>query len=158
MLRTFVSAALVLGVLAFGSGSAAAHCEIPCGIYDDSTRFDLLAEHITTMEKSMAQIRELSADPGANANQLTRWVVNKEDHAGEFQHIVSQYFMTQRLKTLEPTAQGYAGYQKQLELTHRLLVGAMKCKQTTDQANIDSLRVTLDQFRTAYFGGQNHTH
>ncbi|MDY6953871.1 MAG: superoxide dismutase [Ni], partial [Thermodesulfobacteriota bacterium] len=35
---------------------ASAHCEIPCGIYDDQMRIDMIAEHITTIEKSMKQI------------------------------------------------------------------------------------------------------
>ena len=82
-----------------------AHCEIPCGIYDDAARFTEMREHVATIEKSMNQISEL--EKGGNANQLVRWVSNKEHHANEVQHIVSQYFMTQRVKpegrTAEPT-------------------------------------------------------
>ena len=33
-----------------------AHCEIPCGIYDDHMRIHMIEEHITTIEKSMQQI------------------------------------------------------------------------------------------------------
>ena len=41
-----------------------AHCQIPCGIYGDIMRIDMLREHITTIEKSMTQINELSKDSG----------------------------------------------------------------------------------------------
>ena len=42
---------IVLMFLAFGSINLAAHCEIPCGIYEDSVRINLIRDHITTMEK-----------------------------------------------------------------------------------------------------------
>ena len=58
-----------------------AHCEIPCGIYADSIRISLIEEHITTIEKSMNQINEISASSSPNYNQLVRWVTNKEEHA-----------------------------------------------------------------------------
>ncbi|MFH1965988.1 MAG: superoxide dismutase [Ni] [Acidobacteriota bacterium] len=81
------------------NSTAAAHCEIPCGIYDDEARVAMLLEHTTTIEKSMREVKALeNADPG-NANQLIRWVMNKEHHANELQEIVTQYFMTQRVKT-----------------------------------------------------------
>ena len=89
---------LVLSVMAFSAAIAAAHCEIPCGIYDDDARFKMVAEHITTIEKSMKQILELQGEKPVHYNQLVRWVMNKETHANELQHIVTQYFMTQRIK------------------------------------------------------------
>ena len=46
---------------------ASAHCQIPCGIYGDQTRFVTLYEHITTIEKSMNQIDELSQDAANNS-------------------------------------------------------------------------------------------
>ena len=36
-----------------------AHCEVPCGIYDDTMRLDQIAEHVKTIEKSMNQINAL---------------------------------------------------------------------------------------------------
>ena len=71
------------------SVSVSAHCEIPCGIYDDQLRAQLIAEHATTIEKSMTSILALSTEKPVNYNQLARWVSNKEGHANEIQHIVS---------------------------------------------------------------------
>jgi len=82
----------------FSAANAAAHCEIPCGIYDDSLRMKIIAEHLTTIEKSMKEIVELSRQAPVDYNQLVRWISNKEEHATKIQHIVSQYFMTQRIK------------------------------------------------------------
>ncbi|MFC1833091.1 superoxide dismutase [Ni] [Thermodesulfobacteriota bacterium] len=80
----------------------------------------------------MNQIVEL--EKGGNANQLVRWVTNKEAHANELQHIVTQYFMTQRIKFDTPD------YDKKLAALHEMLVYAMKCKQTTEVKNVEMLR------------------
>ncbi len=129
-----------------------AHCEIPCGIYGDSLRIEQISEHITTLEKSMSQINELSKAGDKNYNQLVRWVVNKEDHAAKIQDIVSQYFMHQRIKPVDPTdVEAYAKYTNQLALLHQLLVFSMKAKQTTDLTVIEELRATLDKFAHSYF-------
>jgi len=135
-----------LALLAAAPLRSGAHCEIPCGIYTDEMRVAMITEHAATIEKSMGQITELSKDASANANQLARWVSNKETHATEVQGIVTQYFMTQRIK---PTT---AKYQEKLALLHALLIDAMKCKQTTDTAHVASLRKNLAAFDALYFG------
>ena len=130
-----------------------AHCQIPCGIYDDEMRFRMLEEHVTTIEKSINQIGELSAEPGKNANQLVRWVMNKEDHADKLQEVATQYFMFQRIKPVDetdPTA--WSAYQKELTLMHKITVHAMKAKQTTDLAEVETLRTLIGEFEKLYFG------
>lgn len=126
-----------------------AHCEIPCGIYDDKARITLMNEHITTIEKSMRQISERSGQTPIEYNQLVRWISNKENHANELQHIVTQYFMTQRIKF------DAKDYEKKLTVLHKILVHAMKAKQTTDLEHISTLRSLVSDFETLYFG---HSH
>ncbi len=130
--------------------AAWSHCEIPCGIYHDELRLDLLAEHAQTIRKSMKKINELSADK--DENQLVRWVVNKEDHANKFQEIVYQYFMNQRIKPKKESETGYDAYVKQVTSLHRLLVLAMKCKQGTDLNQVVELENELKNFRELYLG------
>jgi len=136
------------------------HCQIPCGIYDDPARFDMIAEHITTIEKSMKQITELSQGEKPDFNQIVRWVQNKDNHADELSHIVSYYFMAQRIKpTDKADQQAYEKYVKKIVLLHEMLVYSMKAKQTTDLSNVEKLRALLAEFRTVYFeGGQGETH
>jgi nickel superoxide dismutase len=122
-----------------------AHCEIPCGIYDDEMRIDMINEHITTIEKAMNTINTLEKEGHHHYNQLVRWIVNKEDHATELQWIVSQYFMTQRIKT------DAKYYEKKLALLHQMLIYSMKCKQTTDLANVTTLRKLVKDFQALYF-------
>ncbi len=144
----------ILGILLslIVSASAWAHCEVPCGIYDDEARFTELEEHITTIEKAMAQVTELAVGPEKNYNQIVRWVTNKEQHAEKFQHIVTQYFLTQRLKPVAADAgAAYDHYVAQTTNFQQMLVLAMKCKQTTDQENAAKLRELTAKARTLYF-------
>ncbi|MCG8702152.1 MAG: superoxide dismutase, Ni [Bacteroidales bacterium] len=129
-----------------------AHCEIPCGIYEDSLRYELIKEHITTIEKSMKQINELSDADEENYHQIVRWVINKEEHAKKIQDIVSQYFLHQRIKlTGAKDKAKYDKYVKELTLLHELLVYSMKAKQTSDLKYIDSLSKSLEAFASSYF-------
>jgi nickel superoxide dismutase len=124
---------------------ASAHCEMPCGIYDDKMRINMIDEHIVTIEKSMNKILKLGKKGQRNSNQLVRWIMNKERHADEIQDIVTQYFMTQRIKT------GRNNYTKTLGLLHQMLVYSMKCKQTTDLAHIKNLKQLVKDFEGLYF-------
>lgn len=157
-MKKHMSAALIVALLALPMAGWS-HCEIPCGIYDDAARIDRLAEHITTIEKSMDQIAALSSAGDKNYNQLVRWIVNKEDHANKYQEIVTRYFLTQRIKPADPAdTAAYEDYQEKVTVLHQMLVYAMKCKQTTDRAHVDKLRELLDRFRELYFTEHGHQH
>jgi nickel superoxide dismutase len=135
------------------------HCQMPCGIYDDPARLAAIAEDITTIEKAMKSIEELSAQAKPNMNQIVRWVNTKDEHAEDIAHIISYYFMAQRIKPAEKSdAAGYEKYIKQLTLLHEMLIYSMKAKQTTDLANVERLRLLLAEFRSSYLGEQGHTH
>ena len=128
-----------------------AHCEIPCGVYGDDARFAAIEEDLTTIEKSMEQIAALAGQTDAqSANQLARWVANKEEHANKIQHVVAQYFMTQRLKEVEEGDEAVAAYTGKLVLLHKMLRGAMQCKQTVDLEQVEKMRALLHEFKHAY--------
>jgi nickel superoxide dismutase len=148
ILRCSVFLSLLLFVLV---NNAYAHCEIPCGIYDDEMRFEMIGEHIATVEKSVQMITELSKEVEKNYNQIVRWVNNKEEHANHIQEIVSQYFLTQRVKVADTKDKdAYQKYVKQVVLLHQMLVYAMKAKQSVDLSNIEQLRTLLDEFEGIY--------
>lgn len=148
---SLVSGIVLLSFVAF-YGVARSHCEIPCGIYGDQTRILLLNEHIATIEKSMKMIGEEKDNP----NQLVRWVNNKEKHANEFQHIVTQYFMTQRIKP--KAGEEREKYLTQITTLHEMLIAAMKCKQTTDVTHTQSLSKLVDRFSASYFSAEDLKH
>lgn len=136
---------------------AHAHCQIPCGIYGDQTRFVMLNEHIATIEKSMNQINELSKDGGANANQIVRWVMNKEEHADEMAEIITKYFLQQRIKP-EEAESDHVKWMAKVTACHHILVSSMKAKQTTDSQHVEDLRKHVKAFAEAYLSKEDLKH
>lgn len=134
------------------SPTVAPHCEVPCGIYADQMRFEQMLEDTKTIAKAIDGINEFAAgladsSPTAKGiNQMNRWVTTKENHATNTQHIVSQYFLTQRIK---PDHKDYTG---QLATAHRVLVAAMKCKQDADPATAEALKKAILDLYRAYEG------
>ena len=158
MKKLFV-ALLVLMLFSTLITSAYAHCQIPCGIYGDQTRFTMLREHITTIEKCMQQITELSKDTAKNINQLVRWINNKDQHADEFTEIVTYYFLTQRIKIADKdNTKEFTDYQNKITVLHQMMVYSMKCKQTTDLENVKKMTTLVDQFEDMYFSEADKIH
>lgn len=118
--------------------SSQAHCQIPCGIYDDHARIQSMLEDALTVEKSVKLIVELSGKSDAHSqNQLIRWVVNKEKHAQNIIATISDYFLTQRVKPDQ------ADYNKRLRAHHAVIVAAMKAKQNADSKYAELLKDSI---------------
>ena len=153
--RKKMVAAIMVVCLAGFATMVYSHCQIPCGIYGDEDRFDMIAENITTIEKSMKQIVELSGKDEPDMNQVVRWVENKEKHADDTAEIITYYFMAQRVKPAGADSRAYKAYVNKLTLLHKMLVGCMKAKQTKDLEHVEELRSLLAEFKTAYFAGHH---
>lgn len=154
MRTTLIKNSLIFAILvstAFLASIVYSHCQIPCGIYDDQARFDMIEEHITTIEKSMKQITELSKSDKTDLNQIVRWINNKEEHADELSHIVTYYFMAQRIKPVDKTEpKAYNEYVKKLTLLHEMLIHSNKAKQTTDLSTVEKLEALSAEFQNVY--------
>jgi len=156
--------AIVCGLFLLTGGIAMnsyTHCQVPCGIYGDEMVFEKIHQDITTIEKAMNQIEELSAADDKNYNQIVRWVNNKEEHADKIMTVAENYFLAQRVKPAEESdAEAYKEYTEKLVLLHHIIVHSMKCKQTTDLSNVAHLKKSVEDFYVAYFGEdhEKHTH
>lgn len=131
---------------------AAAHCQVPCGIYDDKARFEMIREHAKTIEKAMVQISRLSAEAPINYHTIARWTATKEEHAQKIQDIASAYFLVQRVKTpASNNKKDQENYIKHTTHLHQIMVAAMKCKQTLDVNNVEKLRDLTADYEKHYF-------
>lgn len=147
MKRSMMLFAVPMLVALFCPRIVLAHCEVPCGIYDDQLRFEQMLEDTETIQKAMDQMNSLAGKHDTvDLNQMIRWVSTKEQHATHTQHVIAQYFMTQRIK---PADQQYVG---RLKAAHAVMQAAMKCKQTADPANADALRKAIMNFHKVYEG------
>ena len=139
-------------------GSLLAHCQVPCGIYNDAARIVQIQEDFSTIQKAMNKIRELSEQQDATSmNQMTRWILTKEEHASKIQKVVSDYFLTQRIK-VKTEGPEYDLYVKQTISLHQILVSAMKCKQTVDSKNVDYGLDLIESFIDLYFDTHGKDH
>lgn len=152
MIRTSLalSFALLIGLSALlANTSADAHCQIPCGIYDDGARISEMREDATSIRKAVAEISSTMGDGTVVAfNQATRWVIEKDRSATAIQDIAADYFLTQRVKAAEGDAR--AAYVEQLEGFHAVMVAAMKCKQQVDTKAVDSLDAAINSVAKWY--------
>lgn len=135
----------------FFPASGLCHCQLPCGIYNDSLRFQEIDESIATIEMAMKQVQALQKQGPEGAPQLSRWVANKEEHAKKIQSIVADYFLTQRVKPVAPgNEEARKLYLEKIETLHQILVAAMKTRQGTNLDDVESLRKLLDRFKRVY--------
>ena len=125
------------------------HCQVPCGIYGDRMRIDMLMEDCDTIEKGMMMLAQFDKEESPSKNQIVRWVVNKEEHAQAIQDQVAAYWLAQRIKA--PKDGKKDKYLSQLEMMHGITVAAMKCKQGIDVQQVANLRKLALQFSESYF-------
>mmetsp|Transcript_18165 Transcript_18165/g.55656 ORF Transcript_18165/g.55656 Transcript_18165/m.55656 type:complete len:161 (+) Transcript_18165:13-495(+) len=126
------------------------HCQVPCGIFDDPLRMASLREDAATIRKAMVQIQALSEDlkSAQTLNQATRWVHTKETHCDNVIKTTADYLLAQRVKPeLFASDKDYA---EALIAHHKLLVAAMKAKQTVDTAAVDALLAAIDHLDPMY--------
>ena len=132
-----------LGVLA--PQVASAHCQIPCGIYDDHARVQSMLEDAATVEKSAKLIGELVGKSDAQSqNQIVRWVMNKENHAQQVISTISDYFLTQRVK---PSQEDYT---QRLTKHHAVIIAAMAAKQNADVKYAVALKESIEALAPYY--------
>jgi nickel superoxide dismutase len=135
------------------AASLPAHCEIPCGIYDDHAEVGRMRLDAMTMKKASAQIETLAEQvDAASLNTIARWAMVKEEHGRKLQHTVAWYFLTQRVKAPADAADDAARekYHGQLAAFHRISVGAMKAAQNLDPATTDELLAAIDAIAPWY--------
>lgn len=149
MINTF----RIIALVTFINIKLFAHCQIPCGIYSDAAQIIQIKEDLQTIEKSILMINKLSGeyDP-QSLNQLNRWISSKEKHAQNIHDIISQYFLTQRIK------QSSRNYENELITLHQLLVSIMKCKQSVSKENVKKSDKLLDDFSQLYFDEEELDH
>lgn len=129
----------------FWSQNVFAHCQVPCGIYDDHARVHLMLEDAVTVTKAATLITELAGKSDAQSQQqLVRWVMNKEQHAQKVITTISDYFLTQRVKMSQDD------YVERLKKHHAVIVAAMKAKQHADVKYGQDLKRSIEALMVYY--------
>ena len=153
MIKLFIFPLLLMSLVS-------AHCQIPCGIYDDFLRIVSMEEDIATIQKSINSIQKLGDSEKSiqNQNQLVRWVNNKESHAQKIQDVISEYFLAQRIKPQSSIDKEYDKYVQLAISCQKIIFYAMKCKQNVDIQYVEKLSAELESFVVIYFDEDGKKH
>ena len=144
---------LLLGIAAvLATGNAHAHCQIPCGIYDDAGRIATMREDAETIRKATIELARLSSSKATadSINQSVRWVAEKDRSASHIQELVASYFLSQRVQAAPADSPEHGHYIDQLQAFHTVMVAAMKCKQAADPARADTLDAAIARVAAWY--------
>ena len=144
-MKRYSVAALAALLLSLSASVVQSHCQIPCGIYDDSARVVSMLEDVATIRKAVAQIADLAGktDPQSQ-NQIVRWVMNKEQHAQRIIATISDYFLTQRVKAKQED------YTERLRKHHAVIVAAMRAKQNANAEVVADLESAVEALAPYY--------
>ncbi|WP_421903202.1 superoxide dismutase, Ni [Maridesulfovibrio sp.] len=145
MLHKTISGISVLTFLILLPVLASAHCQVPCGIYDDHARVEAMLEDVKTVKKAVNMLQELADKTDVQSRQqFIRWVMNKEHHAQNIISTISNYFLTQRVKASQKD------YVERLKRHHAVIVNAMKAKQKADMATVKKLKASVKALEEYY--------
>ena len=131
-----------------------AHCQVPCGIYDDARIIIEIEEHLLTIDKAMNNILNITSNNEQTAqemNQLVRWINTKERHAQKIQSTLMEYFLAQRIKPKKSNDAGYLQYVDLTTTCQNIIYTAMKTKQTVDLLHLEELKILIDNLVKLYF-------
>ena len=104
-----------------------------------------MLEDAATVAKADKMLAELAGKTDAQSiNQSTRWVLNKEKHAQSIIETISDYFLTQRVKSSQ------SDYTERLVKHHAVILAAMKAKQNADGKYATALAESIEALTTYY--------
>jgi ubiquitin len=132
------------------------HCQVPCGIFDDPKLVVELREAAATIRKAIEEIDILSPQVVTSPvafNQMTRWVMTKEEHAQKIIDLTANYCLCQRVKPFGSPGSPFESeenYMQAVKAHHLLMVAAMKTKQGVGVEQCEALDHALDDVQKMY--------
>ncbi len=126
-----------------GVKSLAAHCDIPCKIYDPSSA-QIAALSVLRFLDLIAELdgKDLSL---ADQAKLSRLVTEKETHAEKAKHEV-RVIWGDYIK--QPQFEKFPDIS---ELVHNIMLAGSACKQGIDRANGEKLLELINEFAAAFW-------
>jgi nickel superoxide dismutase len=146
MTRTLLALVASLASFTFHVQPVRAHCQVPCGIFDDHARVLAMREDAATITKAITEMSALAAKTDVQSrNQLVRWVMTKEQHAEKIIRSIADYFLAQKIVPAGAAdKKSYPAYVEKLTRHHAVMVSAMKCKQSAGMEPVKALGRALD--------------
>lgn len=125
-------------------GAIEAHCQMPCGIYNDAMVFDKGDEYVLTMYKGISVLNNSPFSTVKEKNDFVRWVINKEKMSDALAEVITTYFLQQKIKP------GDSDSPKRLESAHKLLFGLVAIKQNTTLDFVEEFSKEWEKFKLMF--------
>lgn len=137
---------MLLGILAVMCchSPLSSHCQMPCGIYHDDMVYDQIDQYVETMFKGITMLTDTKFSTTREKNEFVRWVINKETGSDDVAHIITQYFLQQKIKPGEDDTV------KRLTSAHRLLFLLVQIKQNTDRKIVEDFADEWEKFKLMF--------
>jgi nickel superoxide dismutase len=134
----------------FGIPSVAAHCDIPCKIYDPITA-QVACLSVLRLIDLIQEISDKSPLTVADHSQLSRLVQEKEIHCSSIKEdirvIWGDYFKAPQLEQFPDTH----------SLVHNIMMAASACKQHIVRGNAEHLLNLVNEFADTFWRSKNLT-
>jgi len=128
----------------FGTETASAHCDVPCGIYDPITA-QIAALTVVRMIDLMNDLESKPERGLAYTNSMSRYVSVKEEHAEKTKHeirvIWGDYLKAQHLEK----------YPDSHALVHKIMSLGSKSRQTVDRESAVQLVEAVNDFAQIFW-------
>lgn len=121
----------------------AAHCQMPCGIYDDQMVYDKITEYYLTMFKAVKTLEHNELKNVDDYNKLVRWIALKDKMSDQTAELLTTYFLQQKLKPIKEN--------RDLVLSiHKLLFLTVAIKQNVDLGIVKEFGEEWDHFKSLF--------
>lgn len=121
-----------------------AHCQMPCGIYHDEMVFDQIDQFVETTVKAISVMQESAFSTVQDRNAFVRWVMQKDKNADETAHLITTYFLQQKIKPNEEDTT------KRVLSAHLLLFYLVQIKQTVDYKVVNDFYEEWERFKLMF--------
>ncbi len=139
--RHFTSLTAV--ALLLGLGQLSAHCQMPCGIYDDQMVYDQINQYYLTMFKGVKALENNKFQTDEDKNHFVRWVMTKDRLSDEVAMMITTYFLQQKILPIEDN-------NELLKSLHRLLFLLVAIKQNVDIKIVKDFGNEWEKFKTSF--------
>ena len=140
----FKAAILTSFLLGANPLTLTAHCQMPCGIYQDAMIYDLIDQYAETMVKAVTVMNQSKFETVRERNEFMRWVMEKEKESNDTSQLITTFFMQQKIKPGEPDTQ------KRIEAAHKLLCLIVAIKQNADVKIVESFTEEWGKFKLMF--------
>jgi len=135
---------LLVAIIICSKAPLVSHCQMPCGIYHDDMVYDQVEQYIETMYKAMSELNHLELTKVKDSNQFVRWVMLKDKESDNVAHLLTIYFLQQKIKP------GEQDTTPRLISLHKLLFLSVQIKQNTDLSCVKQFKDEWDNFKLMF--------